>query len=67
MFMYRSFLVNGISATVLFDSGATRLFVSLALSKRFSKAPGQLDSPIEVEIAADRTIRVARVHRACSL
>ena len=59
--------MNGISATILFDSGATRSFVSLALSKRFSRAPGELDCPLEVEIAADRTVRVARVHRGCSL
>ena len=62
-----SFSVNDISATILFDSGATRSFVSLALSKRFSRAPGELDCPLEVEIAADRTVRVARVHRGCSL
>ncbi|CAH1421118.1 unnamed protein product [Lactuca virosa] len=56
-------MVNGISAMVLFDSGATIYFVSLALSKRFSRAPGELDCPLDVEIADDRTIRVARVHR----
>lgn len=59
--------MNGISATMLFDSGSTRSFVSLALSKRFSRAPGELDCPLEVEIADDRTVRVARVHKACSL
>ena len=67
MFYSGSFSVNGISAMVLFDSGATRSFVSLALSKRFSRAPGELDCPLEVEIADDRTVRVDRVHRGCSL
>ncbi|XP_052624820.1 uncharacterized protein LOC128132335 [Lactuca sativa] len=62
-----SFSVNDIPAMVLFDSGATRSFVSLVLSKRFSRAPGELDCPLEVEIADDRTVRVARVHRGCSL
>ena len=62
-----SFLVNDISATILFDSGATRSFVSLALSKRFSRAPGELDSQLEVVIADDRTVRVARIHKGCSL
>ncbi|CAH1413450.1 unnamed protein product [Lactuca virosa] len=62
-----SFLVNGISAMVLFDSGATRSFVSLALSKRFTRAPGELDYPLDEEIVDDRTIRVARVHKGCTL
>ena len=59
--------MNDILAMVLFDSGATRSFVSLALSKRFSRAPGELDCPLDVEIADDRTSRVARVHRGCTL
>ena len=67
MFYSGSFSVNGISALVLFDSGATRSFVSLALSKRFSRAPGKLDCPLEVEIADDRTVRVDKVYRGCSL
>ncbi|XP_052622888.1 uncharacterized protein LOC111885268 [Lactuca sativa] len=50
-----SFLVNDISAMVLFDSGATRSFVSLALRKRFSRASGELDCPLYVEIVDDRT------------
>lgn len=37
-----SFLVNGIPALVLFDSGATRSYVSLALSQRFDDVPGRL-------------------------
>ena len=67
MYALGSFHVSGIPVQVLFDSGATRSFVSLALSKKFSRAPGELDCPLEVEIADDRTVRVARVHKACSL
>ena len=59
--------MNDISALVLFDSGATRSFVSLALSKRFGGAPGVLDCPLDVEIVDDRTVRVTRVHRGCTL
>ncbi|KAL7585806.1 uncharacterized protein LOC111885411 [Lactuca sativa] len=62
-----SFLVSGISALVLFDSGATRSFVLLALSKRFVGAPSELDRPLDVEIADDRTIRVVRIYRDCTL
>ena len=62
-----SFLVNDISAMVLFDSGATRYFLSLALSKRFSRVPRELDCPLDVEIDDDRTVRDTRVHRGCTL
>ena len=60
-------MVNGMSTHVLFDSDATRSFVSLALIKKFWDAPGTLDSPLEVEIADDRTMSVARVYRDCVL
>ncbi|XP_052627095.1 uncharacterized protein LOC128133625 [Lactuca sativa] len=62
-----SFLGNDISSMVLFDSGATRSFVSLALSKRFSRAPRELDCLLDVEIADDRIVKVTRVHRGCAL
>ena len=56
--------MNGISALILFDSWATRSFVSLALSKRFARALRELDCPLDVEIANDRSVCVARVHRS---
>ncbi|KAL7608806.1 hypothetical protein Lser_V15G12358 [Lactuca serriola] len=62
-----SFLVNGISALIMFNTGATRSFVSLALRKRFVGAPGELDCPLDVKITDDRIVRVARVHRGCTL
>lgn len=63
------FLVNGLSALVRFYSGATRSFLSLALSKRFIDAPGDLDYPLDVEITGNRpvTVRVSMVHRGCIL
>ena len=64
---YRIVPMNGISALVLFDSGATRSFVSLALSKRFSRLPEELDCPLDIEIVDDMTVRVTRVHRGCTL
>lgn len=48
--------MNGVSALLLFDLGATRSFVSLAPIKRFCDAPRELDYPLEVEIAGDRLI-----------
>ena len=53
--------MNGISALVLFDFGATRSFVSLTLIKRFVDAMGELEYPLEVEIADDHHVRVSRV------
>ena len=51
------------SAHVLFDSGATRLFMSLALSKKLRDVPGTLDSPLEVKIADERTVSAMRVYQ----
>ena len=38
-----------------------------ALNKWFVGALGELDYPLDVEIADDRTFRVVRVHRGCTL
>ena len=43
------------------------MFVSLALRKRFSDAPGGLDNLLEVDIFDGRPIQVSRVHRGCVL
>ena len=59
--------MNGILVQVLYDLGATRSFVSLALSKRFSESLGMLDYPLEVEIADDRSVRASTVFRDCVL
>nr|KAJ0213173.1 hypothetical protein LSAT_V11C400203150 [Lactuca sativa] len=56
-----SFHMNGIPVQVLFDSGATRLFVSLALSKKFPAFSGTLDFPLEVEITDDRSMGALEV------
>lgn len=47
--------------------GATQSSVFVALSKRFSGTSGELDCPIDVKIAYDRTVRVVRGHRDCTL
>ena len=54
-------MVNGMNAHVLFDSGATRSFLSLALSKKFCDDPRTLDFPLEVEITDDRTMSASRL------
>ena len=59
--------MNGILVQVLFDLGATRSFVSLALSKRFSESSGMLLCPLEVEIVDNRSVRASKVFRDCVL
>ena len=54
-------------ALVLFDSGASRSFVSFMFSKNFNRILGQLDSPLEVEIAADEILNVTRVYKSCEI
>ena len=56
------FLVNRMPALFLFDLGATRLFVSLALSKKFDVTLGAFDFPLDVEIAYDHTLSASMVH-----
>ena len=56
-----TFLVNGLSAHVLFYSRATWSFVSLTINKKFSDALGTLDTPLDVEIANDRIVSAVRV------
>ena len=51
-------------ALVLFDSGASRSFVSLVFSKNFNHTLGQLDIPLDVEIAADEILNVASVYKS---
>lgn len=52
----------GMTFHVLFNSDATRSFVSLALSKKFSDAPRILDYPVEVGIGDDHSMSASRVH-----
>ncbi|KAJ9543618.1 hypothetical protein OSB04_023325 [Centaurea solstitialis] len=48
-----TFSVNSVPALVLFDSGASKSFVSLSFCKSFMNVKGRLDKPLEVEIAAE--------------
>ncbi|KAJ9548849.1 hypothetical protein OSB04_021392 [Centaurea solstitialis] len=54
-----TFLVNSLPALVLFDSGASKSFVSLSFIKGFSNVMGRLDKPLKVEIVAEE-------YRLCS-
>ena len=58
-------MVNGLYAHVLFDTEATRPFVSLVLRKKFQDAPRTLNLLLEVEIMEDCTMSALRVFRGC--
>lgn len=61
------FLVNVIPALVLFDFGASILFMSLVFYKIFVIALGVIDHPLVVEIVYDHTANASSVYRDCVL
>ncbi|KAJ9539518.1 hypothetical protein OSB04_032251 [Centaurea solstitialis] len=58
-----TFLVNSLPALVLFDSGASKSFVSLSFCKGFTNVMGRLDKPLKVEIAAEEYRLCSDVYR----
>ena len=60
-----TFLVNYVPALVLFDSGASRSFVSLAFSQHISISRETLSRPLRVSIADERVIYATEVIRGC--
>ncbi|KAJ0714365.1 putative nucleotidyltransferase, Ribonuclease H [Helianthus annuus] len=62
-----TFLVNGIYASCLFDTGADNCFVSFEFEKLFSRKRSYLPSSFEVEVATGRTVSVNSVLRDCTL
>jgi len=59
--------VNSMPALVLFDSGASRSFVSLAFSQHISISREPLSRPLSVSIAAERVVCATKVLRGCVL
>ncbi|KAF5755487.1 putative nucleotidyltransferase, Ribonuclease H [Helianthus annuus] len=62
-----TFLVNGIYASCLFDTGVDNCFVSFEFEKLLSRKRSYLSSSFEVEVATGRTIAVNSVLRDCTL
>nr|GFA29078.1 putative reverse transcriptase domain-containing protein [Tanacetum cinerariifolium] len=62
-----TFLLNNCYASVLFDTGADRSFVSTAFSSQFDIAPTVLDHDYAVELAYGRIVGVNTVIRSCTL
>ncbi|GJY37095.1 putative reverse transcriptase domain-containing protein [Tanacetum coccineum] len=61
------FLLNNRYASVLFDTGADRRFVSTAFSYQIDITPSTLDHHYDVELADGRIIRLNAITRGCTL
>nr|GFA15311.1 reverse transcriptase domain-containing protein [Tanacetum cinerariifolium] len=61
------FLLNNCYASVLFDTGADRSFVSTAFSSQFDIVPTVLDHDYVVELADGRIVGVNTIIRSCTL
>nr|GFC10777.1 putative reverse transcriptase domain-containing protein [Tanacetum cinerariifolium] len=62
-----TFLLKNCYASVLFDTGADKSFVSTAFSSQFDIAPTVLDHDYVVELADGRIVGDHTVIRSCTL
>ncbi|GJU64580.1 putative nucleotidyltransferase, ribonuclease H [Tanacetum coccineum] len=62
-----TFLINNVYASVLFDTGADRSFVSYAFSKYIDIPPTSLDTKYSVELANDKSLTTRTILRGCTL
>nr|GFC50872.1 reverse transcriptase domain-containing protein [Tanacetum cinerariifolium] len=62
-----TFLLNNRYASVLFDTGADRSFVSTTFSTQINITPSTLDHCYDVELADGRIIRLNTILRGCTL
>ncbi|GJR86682.1 putative reverse transcriptase domain-containing protein [Tanacetum coccineum] len=65
--MMGTFLLNNRYASILFDTGADRSFVSTAFSSQIDILPSTLDHYYDVELANGRIIRLNTIFRGCTL
>ncbi|GJS70678.1 putative reverse transcriptase domain-containing protein [Tanacetum coccineum] len=62
-----TFLLNNCYASILFDTGANRSFVSTAFSSQIDITPSTLDYYYDVELADERIIGLNTILRGCIL
>nr|GFA14101.1 hypothetical protein [Tanacetum cinerariifolium] len=62
-----TFLLNNRYASILFDTGADRNFVSTAFSSQIAIIPTTLDQYYDIELADGRIIRLNSILRGCTL
>ncbi|GJX11741.1 putative reverse transcriptase domain-containing protein [Tanacetum coccineum] len=65
--MTSTFLLNNRYASILFDTGADRSFVSTAFSSQIDITPTALDHYYDVELADGRIIGLNTILRGCTL
>ncbi|GJR62411.1 putative reverse transcriptase domain-containing protein [Tanacetum coccineum] len=61
------FLLNNHYASILFDTGADRSFISTAFSSLIDIAPTPLDNSYDVELADGKIVRIDTIIRGCTL
>ena len=59
--------MNSFPDLVLFDSGASRSFVSQSFSSEFSVPVGELECPLRLSIANEHGVSASSVYRGCDL
>ncbi|GJV87243.1 putative reverse transcriptase domain-containing protein [Tanacetum coccineum] len=62
-----TFLFNNCYASILFDTGANRSFVSTAFSSQIDITPNALDHDYAVELANGRIVGINTIIRGCTL
>ncbi|GJU49297.1 putative reverse transcriptase domain-containing protein [Tanacetum coccineum] len=62
-----TFLLNNHHASILFDTGADRSFISTAFSSLIDIAPTPLDNSYDVELADGKIVGIDTIIRGCTL
>ncbi|GJX51583.1 putative reverse transcriptase domain-containing protein [Tanacetum coccineum] len=62
-----TFLLNNRYASILFDTGADRSFISTAFSSLIDIAPTLLENSYDVELADGKIVRIDTIIRGCTL
>ncbi|GJW35913.1 putative reverse transcriptase domain-containing protein [Tanacetum coccineum] len=62
-----TFLLNNYYASILFDTGADRSFISTAFSSLMNIAPTPLENCYDVELADGKLVRIDTIIRGCTL
>ncbi|GJR33542.1 putative reverse transcriptase domain-containing protein [Tanacetum coccineum] len=62
-----TFLLNNRYASILFDTGADRSFISTIFSSLINIAPTPLENSYDVELADGKIVRVDTIMRGCTL
>ncbi|GJZ32570.1 putative reverse transcriptase domain-containing protein [Tanacetum coccineum] len=62
-----TFLLNNRYASILFDTGADRSFISTAFSSQIDIAPTPLENSYDVELADEKIVWIYTIIRGCTL